>query len=69
MKDSGGGNAFKNQLGNMVSGFDMKISVTMVEEKNFDKTSIVFINNTCTNIDYMFGSKERLLTGLQLQKD
>lgn len=57
LKDSEGRYAFEDQLSNAVSCVDLEVCVSMVEKKNFDKASVVLIDDTCANIDYIFSSE------------
>ncbi len=57
MKDSGDDNAFKNELGYMIPNGNSEIFVRKVEKEDFYNTSIVCINHSCTNSNYVFGSQ------------
>ena len=50
---------FDNHLSDSVILLNFKINVWQIEKKNFDFTSVIRVNNSCSHIYHIFGSESR----------
>ena len=50
---------FDNHLSDSVILLNFEIYIRQIEKENFDFTSVVWVDDTCTNINHIFGSQSR----------